>query len=199
MPLFLYFMKQLIQNIKLLVNAGPAPSVKRGAELAQLSCLEDAFLLVEDQQIAAFGGMAAMPASLRKIASTAPTAGVELTDARGCLVLPAWCDSHTHLVFAATREAEFVDKLKGMSYAEIAARGGGILNSAERLQATDEEELYRLAKKKTGRDQHTGYRGGRNKKRLWLNRSSRVENAARYPEVTTAIESDHPSQFPWRP
>src|SRR5439155_22836992 len=66
-------------------------------------------------------------------------------DASGQLVLPCWCDSHTHLVFAASREEEFVDKIKGMSYAEIAAKGGGILNSAKKLNETSEDELFNLA------------------------------------------------------
>src|SRR5438874_474556 len=68
-----------------------------------------------------------------------------MVDASGKLILPAWCDSHTHLVFAASREDEFIDKIKGLSYAEIAAKGGGILNSAKTLQATSEEDLLNAA------------------------------------------------------
>jgi imidazolonepropionase len=70
----------------------------------------------------------------------------ETIDAKGSFVMPCWCDSHTHLVFAASREEEFVDKIKGLSYADIAARGGGILNSAAKLNGMPEETLYNLAK-----------------------------------------------------
>jgi imidazolonepropionase len=77
-------------------------------------------------------------------------------DAEGRMILPAWADSHTHLVFAATREGEFVDKIKGLSYAEIAAKGGGILNSARKLQATSEDELFRLAWTRLQEVQHLG-------------------------------------------
>jgi imidazolonepropionase len=107
----------------------------RGKALAHLPQIEQAWLLIEDDVIAACGKMTEgiMPAA------------DEVTDVRGAMVLPAWCDSHTHLVFAASRESEFIDKIKGLSYAEIAARGGGILNSARRLQTTSEDELFNLA------------------------------------------------------
>jgi len=126
----------LITNIKQLVNVRAQSPVLRGKELAELPCIENAYLLVEDDTIAEFGPMSA----LRQAQGDR-----QVIDASGCLVLPAWCDSHTHLVFAASRESEFIDKIKGLSYAEIAARGGGILNSARRLQQTSEDELFRLA------------------------------------------------------
>src|SRR6185437_11969843 len=88
-------------------------------------------------RIAAFGPMAALPHDLRLLVGT----GAAL-DVSGCLVLPAWVDSHTHLVFAGSREAEFVDKIKGLSYAGINAKGGGILNSALRLAETSEDSLF---------------------------------------------------------
>ncbi|HUM67072.1 MAG TPA: imidazolonepropionase, partial [Chitinophagaceae bacterium] len=119
---------QLITNIKLLVNTRDQQKVLRGAELADLPCIENAFLIVEDDEIAAFGKMDT---------PGAPASGfTNVYDATGQLVLPAWCDSHTHLVFASSRESEFIDKIRGLSYAEIAARGGGILNSAKKLNDT---------------------------------------------------------------
>ncbi len=128
---------QLITNIKLLVNTRDQQKVLRGAELADLPCIENAFLIVEDDEIAAFGKMDT---------PGAPASGfTNVYDATGQLVLPAWCDSHTHLVFASSRESEFIDKIRGLSYAEIAARGGGILNSAKKLNDTSEDELFRLA------------------------------------------------------
>lgn len=98
--------------------------------------INKAFLLIEDGVIARFGSMQELD-GVRQPDT--------VIDATGQFLLPAWCDSHTHLVFAASREEEFVDKLKGLSYAEIAARGGGILNSARKLNEMSEDELFRLA------------------------------------------------------
>lgn len=125
----------LLKNISLLVGVHAPEAALRGKVLAHLPQIEQAWLLIEDDVIAACGKMTEgiMPAA------------DEVTDVRGAMVLPAWCDSHTHLVFAASRESEFIDKIKGLSYAEIAARGGGILNSARRLQTTSEDELFNLA------------------------------------------------------
>jgi imidazolonepropionase len=99
--------------------------------------IRDAWLLIEGEHIADFGPMSELPPVLASLRD-APGG----TDARGCLVLPAWADSHTHLVFAGSRESEFVDKIRGLSYADIHARGGGILNSARRLAETPEEVLF---------------------------------------------------------
>src|SRR5579859_2726555 len=121
----------LIVNCKQLVNVRPDSHLLRGAELAVLPVLDNAWLLVEDGVIAAYGPMSSQPSH--------PTA---IIDAKGQFVLPAWCDSHTHLVFAGSREPEFVDKLRGISYAEINARGGGILNSAGRLAEASEDALF---------------------------------------------------------
>jgi imidazolonepropionase len=109
----------------------------RGAELARLPVIDNAWLHIETDRIAAFGPMSGLPPDLALLVGTDAA-----TDAAGCLVLPAWVDSHTHLVFAGSRESEFVDKLKGLSYAEINARGGGILNSARRLADTPEDTLF---------------------------------------------------------
>ncbi len=110
----------------------------RGKALAELPVLQHAFLLIEDGLIAAFGHMHELDIKL-------PQLPANVQDVAGQFVLPAWCDSHTHLIFAKSREDEFVDKLKGKTYAEIAAKGGGILNSAKALEATSEETLYQQA------------------------------------------------------
>lgn len=128
----------LITNIKQLVNVREQWPVLRGKELANLPCIDNAFLLIEADTIVAFGTM-------NELATTHHTLPANQIDATGRMVLPAWCDSHTHLVFAASRENEFIDKLKGLSYAEIAARGGGILNSARKLNEASEDELFNLA------------------------------------------------------
>ncbi len=85
---------------------------------------------------------------MKDLPSTIAVLPSNIIDAAGQIILPAWCDSHTHLVFAAGREEEFVDKIKGLSYAEIAAKGGGILNSAKKLNETTEDELFNLAWKR---------------------------------------------------
>lgn len=113
----------------------------RGKELATLPLLQDAWLLVKEDVIEDFGLMRDLPASLESQATT-------VMDAAGRSVFPCWCDSHTHLVFAASREEEFTDKIKGLSYAEIAAKGGGILNSARKVQAASEDLLLEQAFKR---------------------------------------------------
>lgn len=124
----------IITNIKLLVNTRAENTLLRGKELSDLPCIENAYLILEDGIIADYGHMSSLKAS-----------DTNSLDASGQLILPAWCDSHTHLVFAASREEEFVDKIKGLSYAAIAAKGGGILNSAKKLSETSESELLRMA------------------------------------------------------
>lgn len=127
----------LIIHIRSLVNVRKENRLLRGAEMADLPCLGNAYLLIEDDTIAEFGSMEQL----------GDRSGVpeQVINASGQFILPAWCDSHTHLVYAASREEEFIDKIKGLSYAEIAARGGGILNSAKKLNAASEEELFTLA------------------------------------------------------
>ncbi len=119
----------------------------RGTEMAVLPSVENAFLLIEDGVIADYGPMSDLEnrGLLRSTSGSFPYAGLPVIDAKGQSILPAWCDSHTHLVFAGSREGEFVDKIKGLSYAEINARGGGILHSARLLNETGETELFRLA------------------------------------------------------
>jgi len=124
-------MRLLITNIKQLCRVSSAKRVY-GADMASVPCIEHAWLLVENGLIHSFGPMAEIPGMNAD----------ETYNAADRFVLPAWCDSHTHLVFAAPRDGEFVDRIKGLSYEEIARRGGGILNSAKRLNETGEEELY---------------------------------------------------------
>lgn len=133
-------MTTLITNIKLLVNTRGENHLLRGKELSHLPCIEDAFLIIEDDRIAEYGSMKEVKFRMADFTS--------YFDAKGKMILPCWCDSHTHSVFAGSRENEFVDKIKGLSYAEIAARGGGILNSAKKLNAASEDELYKQSYKR---------------------------------------------------
>lgn len=125
----------LIINIGKLVNVRDESALLRGNNLAVLPVKENAWLRVTNGRIAATGSMEQWQAE----------AGETIIDARGGAVLPGWCDSHTHIVFAATREEEFVDKIKGLSYADIAAKGGGILNSARKLRQVTEDDLFASA------------------------------------------------------
>ena len=128
----------IIINIQQLVNVLEQSTVLKGAAMAELPCIENAFLLIEDGIIAEYGAMYELELKVPQLPN-------HVIDAYGSMVLPAWCDSHTHIVFAASRENEFIDKIKGASYAEIAAKGGGILNSAQKLSEASEDELFTLA------------------------------------------------------
>jgi len=132
----------LVTNIKLLVNTLEENKLLRGKDLARLPCIENAYLIIEDGIITGTGSSNEIQHPASKFS--------HIIDAEGQMVLPAWCDSHTHLVFAASREEEFVDKIKGLSYADIAAKGGGILNSARKLNAASENELFTKAWKRLG-------------------------------------------------
>lgn len=127
----------LVKNIGTLVVDTTGKSCLCGAEMGHLECLNDAWLLIEDGRFKDWGR------SCPDSPSDSWATDVETIDARGGTVLPSFCDPHTHLVFADSREGEFVDKIRGLSYAEIARRGGGILNSADRLHTLSEDELYR--------------------------------------------------------
>ncbi|MCX6293470.1 MAG: imidazolonepropionase [Sphingobacteriales bacterium] len=131
-------MTTLIVNIKGLVNVRSENKLLRGIELRDLPIIENAFLLIEDGIIAKWGLMENLKQEL-------PVLPNHQIDATGQFVMPTWCDSHTHMVFAGSRENEFVDKINGLSYAEIAAKGGGILNSANKLQNASEDELFNAA------------------------------------------------------
>jgi len=130
-------MKLRIANIHQLINVRTQNHLLRGAQLADLAILENAYVDIENGFIQQYGSMQTI--------SLQYTFDGEYIDAKGASVLPTWCDSHTHLVFAESRESEFVDKIQGLSYAEIAAKGGGILNSAEKLAISSEEDLYQMA------------------------------------------------------
>ena len=128
-------MRLLIKNCKELCQVEDSPRARVcGKEMAYLPCIKEAYLLIEDERIASFGPMAAL--------SAADAKADEVIDATGKMVMPAFCDSHTHIVYAGSREQEFIDKINGLSYEEIAQRGGGILNSAQRLHEASEDELY---------------------------------------------------------
>jgi imidazolonepropionase len=136
----------LIVNSKMLVNTRAQTTMLRGAELGVLPCTENGWLLIEDSRIASYGSMPDMPPAVRRLVEdNQPGREGPVIDAAGRFILPAWCDSHTHLVFAGSREEEFVDKIKGRSYAEINTRGGGILNSAARLATATEDGLFNEA------------------------------------------------------
>jgi len=132
-------MRIVISNIKSLLqteNNENSRLLARGQDMKMLPSIDNAWLLIEDGLIKEYGDMSSLDTSLN----------VDQTiDAKGGLVLPAWCDSHTHLVFAHSREHEFIDRINGLSYEAIAQRGGGILNSAKKLNAASEDELVDLA------------------------------------------------------
>ena len=126
-------MKLAVTNIGLLAGVDyDLLACRRGEQMRTLNLLEHAYLIATDGVITDFGLEANMPAL---------EPDTTVVDARGGAVLPCWCDSHTHIVYAHSREQEFVDKINGLSYAEIAKRGGGILNSADRLHEMSEDDL----------------------------------------------------------
>ncbi|MBN1822001.1 MAG: imidazolonepropionase, partial [Prolixibacteraceae bacterium] len=131
----------LLKNIKELIQIREKPvKFVAGKEMAILPTLKNAFLLIQDNRIKDFGPM-------EKIPATKSDSLIEI-ECTGRMVFPTYCDSHTHIVFPGSREKEFVDKIRGLSYEEIARRGGGILNSAELLHNTSAEELYASAQKR---------------------------------------------------
>ncbi|QBZ98784.1 imidazolonepropionase [Flavobacterium sangjuense] len=132
-------MQTLIINIKELLQVRETPIAKvSGSEMAILPTIKNAFLLIENDLIVAFGPMEDCP----KINAD------KTIDAAGKMILPSWCDSHTHIVYVGNREQEFVDRINGLTYEEIANRGGGILNSAKKLNEASEEEIYNQSKKR---------------------------------------------------
>jgi imidazolonepropionase len=131
-------MTTIITNIKQLVNVRTQNQLLRGKELANLPIINNAYLVVEDGLIKGFGEM-------EELLMDSKQETKNVINANNATILPTYCDSHTHLIFAASRESEFVDKINGLTYADIAAKGGGILNSANKLANTSEEDLYNLA------------------------------------------------------
>ena len=137
----------LIKNIKELLQVRETSVSKvSGAEMAVLPSIKNAYLVIENNLIADFGLMENLP----------EINADEVIDATGKIVLPSWCDSHTHIVYAGNREQEFVDRINGFSYEEIANRGGGILNSAKKLNETSEEEIYEQSKVRLEEVMHLG-------------------------------------------
>ena len=132
-------MRTLVKNIKSLVQVEEsARKAVCGEAMAEVACIDNAFLIVEDDKIADFG----------KMEDLKETNADKIVDANNRFVLPSFCDSHTHLVYAGSREIEYIDKIRGLSYEEIAKRGGGILNSAKRLQEASEDQLFEDAMKR---------------------------------------------------
>ena len=141
---------KLIYNIGLLVGIQPEGVLRlEGADMARTGTLENAWLRIEDGRIVDFGKMADLvghdaPSSVMpdSDSSVIPGSDRESIDAQGGMLMPGFCDSHTHVVYAGSRDGEFLDKINGLSYEEIAARGGGILNSSDLLNKTSEEQLF---------------------------------------------------------
>ena len=130
-------MNLLIKNISCLVQTEEVPRIRiAGKDMADLPFIKNAFLLIEDGHISDFGEMKDLNTRISRS---------KIIDASGRFVFPSFCDSHTHLVYAGSREKEYVDKIKGLSYEEIARRGGGILNSSDLLHNTSEDELFNQA------------------------------------------------------
>ena len=137
----------LIINIKELLQVRETSVSKvSGAEMAILPTIQNAFLVIKDNLIADFGPMKNLP----------EIKADKVIDATGRIILPSWCDSHTHIVYAGNREQEFVDRINGFSYEEIANRGGGILNSAKKLNETSEEEIYGQSRLRLEEVMHLG-------------------------------------------
>ena len=132
-------MKKLIVNIKQLIQIEEKPGrMKSGKEMSKLETINNAYLIINDDKIHDFGPMEELT----------DTSADETIDAEGSMVMPAFCDPHTHIVFPETREIEYIDKIKGLSYEEIAKRGGGILNSAQKIIEKSEDELFESANKR---------------------------------------------------
>lgn len=136
----------LIINIKELFGVEQTPYLKIGKELGVVNSIKDAFLFIKDGIIDSYGSMNSMNSSFLDMAANRdPHKNFDVLDAKGKFVIPSFCDSHTHIVYAGSREQEFTDKIKGLSYQEIAKRGGGILNSSNLLHNSSEDDLYNSA------------------------------------------------------
>ncbi|MGB0918447.1 MAG: imidazolonepropionase [Flavobacteriales bacterium] len=168
----------LIKNIKQLVQVREnGTSSVKGSAMTELPTIDNAWILVKHGIIEDFGSMESCPKE--------PNAVI---DATGKHVLPAWCDSHTHLVFADTREEEFVGRIKGLTYEQIAAAGGGILNSAKKLGATSEEDLYQSAWNRLNEIMHLGTGAVEIKSGYGLS----VENELKMLRIIKKLKENHP-------
>ncbi len=140
--LFFSMQKLLLKNIKNLVSVyEKAPITLKGKEMGKLPCIENAWLACDSGLIADYGSMDDFPGITN-------WKDLEVIDCSGKLVLPCFADSHTHIVYAGNREQEFVDRINGLSYEEVAKRGGGILNSAKNLRQTSEDDLFEQSKQR---------------------------------------------------
>ena len=128
-------MLTLIKNIKKLITVSKNSELKKGKEMSKVSSIDDAWLLIEKNKIKDFG-------SINDINRIKKIKSIKTIDAEEGMVLPCWCDSHTHIVYSGSREKEFVDRINGLSYEEIAKNGGGILNSSKLIKKTSEENLF---------------------------------------------------------
>lgn len=153
----------------------------RGVEMNNLPCIENAWLAIEDGFIAAFG-------SMNEFDGIEDWRDLTVIDAAGKFVVPGWCDSHTHSVFAASRAEEFVDRLNGMTYEQIAQRGGGILNSAMKLSRMSEEELFLAAFERLTQMMHSGTVAVEIKSGYGLDE----ENELKMLRVIKRLKADHP-------
>ena len=173
-------MSILIENIKKLIQVEDRPQkFVAGKAMAKLPVLENAWLLIEKDRIASFG---------RMDDQSRPKTAKKVIDATGNLVFPAFCDSHTHLVYAASREIEYVDKIKGLSYEEIANRGGGILNSAKKMQEISEVELFESAMKRLDEIMYLGTGAVEIKSGYGLN----TESEMKMLRVIKRLKETHP-------
>jgi imidazolonepropionase len=175
-------MKIFIKNIKALYGThSQEVSMLRGVEMNNLPCIENAWLAIEDGFIAAFG-------SMNEFDGIEDWRDLTVIDAAGKFVVPGWCDSHTHSVFAASRAEEFVDRLNGMTYEQIAQRGGGILNSAMKLSRMSEEKLFLAAFERLTQMMHSGTVAVEIKSGYGLDE----ENELKMLRVIKRLKADHP-------
>ncbi len=178
-------MKTLLLNIEKLINADDnPPEFRSGKDMLTLPCVDNSYVFIENEKIVEFGEMKSLSSELRR------TADLEI-DCTGRIVMPAFCDPHTHLVYAGSREQEYIHKVKGMSYEEIAKRGGGILNSAKLLHRTSEDELFRQSSVRIEEIMHLGTGAVEIKSGYGLN----TEDELKMLRVIRRLKENHPLEI----
>src|SRR5579863_8245170 len=140
---------RILTHIRQLINIRQTSGPLYGKSMSELPCLDNAWLLIEGEEIAGYGSMDGLEKEL-------PHLPDEQISCHGRLVIPAWCDSHSHLVFSGSREQEMVDKIRGMTYAEINARGGGILHTVSQMKDISEDALFDLSMERLKEVSETG-------------------------------------------